>query len=523
MKFSTVLSTALVAATGLAQDVACRVNGAQVAVVDLETGICNFPLPGSLPVNFRFGSFEDYLVDAYYATVGSKFFNDIPNAGRSIDIPALLLFGGSSIPLHHIHLFKSPASNSTAALRKRFNAQVLQARDDLSDFVKYVKEQEGEEISGLVFAVSDPDVSSSVSGTGATGSSTGATGSTTSAAGTVTKTNSETTIITVTSCSDNKCHETTVPATKGPVTTTVEGTETVYTTWCPVETVTKKTTTVVTITKCEKDVCHETTAPATWGPATTTVAGTETVYSTWCPVTETVTKHSTTVVTVTKCVDDVCHKTTAPATWGPVTTTVEGTETVYTTWCPVSEEDHTTTVFQTLYCTNNVCETVTQTGVKSVVSTTSAGTASTYTTVYPIEKSTSVYTTTGAEGTVSTVTTVYTTTVGVSSSPVAPGSKTGTAPVGTTTGTAAGTTTVGAVPGTASTGAPGVPGTASTVAPGVPGTTTTVAGESVATTLTSATGSSTATAVVTTPLVGAGVKAAGSLVALVAIPLAYLL
>ncbi|GEQ71491.1 hypothetical protein JCM33374_g5175 [Metschnikowia sp. JCM 33374] len=42
-----------------------------------------------------------------------------------------------------------------------------------------------------------------------------------------------TTIITITSCSDHKCTETTVSATQGPTTMTTNGVTTVFTTWCP--------------------------------------------------------------------------------------------------------------------------------------------------------------------------------------------------------------------------------------------------------------------------------------------------
>ncbi|KAG7195061.1 uncharacterized protein KQ657_004175 [Scheffersomyces spartinae] len=99
-----------------------------------------------------------------------------------------------------------------------------------------------------------------------------------------------TTDITITSCSDNKCTETTLPASLSVVTETVNGVETIYTTICP-ETETTPVPTTVEMTT-----------------VTTTVEGT--VYTTVCPVTE-VTPMTT------------------------ITTTVEGT--VYTTVCPVSE------------------------------------------------------------------------------------------------------------------------------------------------------------------------------------------
>lgn len=53
--------------------------------------------------------------------------------------------------------------------------------------------------------------------------------------GETTTTKAETTVITVTSCADDKCAESTVPATKGETTSVNEsGETTTYTTWCPV-------------------------------------------------------------------------------------------------------------------------------------------------------------------------------------------------------------------------------------------------------------------------------------------------
>lgn len=104
-----------------------------------------------------------------------------------------------------------------------------------------------------------------------------------------TVTDVETTVITITSCSDDKCH--TVPVTTG-VTTATE-VHTTYTTYCPLpsesehapSTTTNLETTVITITSCDNDKCHtfpvttvvtvitspETTTP---GPETVTVVTT---------------------------------------------------------------------------------------------------------------------------------------------------------------------------------------------------------------------------------------------------------
>lgn len=83
----------------------------------------------------------------------------------------------------------------------------------------------------------------------------------------------------------------------------------------PTSTETEISTTVITITSCEEDKCTE--VPVTTG--VTTVTEVETTYTTWCPLpttekptehptgekpTETETEISTTVVTITSCEED---------------------------------------------------------------------------------------------------------------------------------------------------------------------------------------------------------------------------
>lgn len=94
---------------------------------------------------------------------------------------------------------------------------------------------------------------------------------------TSTYTDLKTTVITVTSCHDNKC--TAVPVTTGLTTVTIDNT--VYTTYCPLTTVTDLKTTVITITSCDDNKCTE--VPVTTG--LTTVTQDNTVYTTYCPVT----------------------------------------------------------------------------------------------------------------------------------------------------------------------------------------------------------------------------------------------
>ena len=99
-------------------------------------------------------------------------------------------------------------------------------------------------------------------------------------------------------------------------------------------TVTDIQTTVVTITSCEENKCHET--EVTTG--VTTVTEVDTTYTTYCPLStteapapSTATDVSTTVVTITSCEEDKCHET---AVTTGVTTVTEGT-TIYTTYCPL--------------------------------------------------------------------------------------------------------------------------------------------------------------------------------------------
>ncbi|KAF5213343.1 hypothetical protein E0198_000862 [Clavispora lusitaniae] len=424
MKFSTVVATSVVAATAIAQDVACRVNGVQQSVVDLDTGVCPFTIPSSLPVNFRYASDEDYLVDAYYTEVQSgKIFNDIAGAGRVIEIPAKDLYNAAAAALFHVHLEESPASNSTAALRKRF--QIETEKRDEADIVAKVEAATGTAVpsSELTFDVTDPDTSSSSApGSGSTTESESASGSATASGSDVTSTVTgvSSTIVTITSCSDHKCTETTAPATWGVTTETKADTTIIYSTWCPVVTKTELSTTLVTITSCSDNKCHETTAPATWGETTETKKGGETtVYSTWCPVTTTEVA-STTVVTITSCADNKCHETTAPATWGETTETKGGETTVYSTWCPVpstATETVSTTVVTVTSCSDNKCHETTAPATWGETTETKGGETTVYSTWCPV---TSTEVTTGPsnpETTAPVVTLSTVTSAGTSSAP----------------------------------------------------------------------------------------------------------
>jgi hypothetical protein len=191
----------------------------------------------------------------------------------------------------------------------------------------------------------------------------------------VTETEIIATVITITSCSANKCHP--VPVTTGVQVITEDSTT--YTTFCPLttstpttapaptttpapkpstiageSTVTEINTTVVTITSCSENKCHE--VPVTTG--VTTVIEDSTTYTTYCPLTtssapvsttvapvsvstatppppvvpSTKTDLETTVVTITSCSENKCHST--PVTTG--VTTITNEKTTYVTYCPLT-------------------------------------------------------------------------------------------------------------------------------------------------------------------------------------------
>lgn len=276
MKFSLAAAASLFAASAAAVDVACLVNGESVAVVDLDTGSCPFTVPSSLPTEFQFTSIEEYDVTFYYAIAQNiRYFTDIVNAGRVISIPANALFNSPGAPLFSVHVERQAGSNSTAAVRRRLLQQSeIVKRDAASDFADSLKSIDGVAVpnGGVTFSVVLANPSSSASD---------------SASNTATVTNTATTVVTITSCSDNKCSEATVPATNGWTTVTTNGVVTSYTTWCPVSGKTSWAS-VVTVT------APSSTWTAAPGVVTKTVApGEYTTYTTLLPYTKTVAAEST--------------------------------------------------------------------------------------------------------------------------------------------------------------------------------------------------------------------------------------
>ncbi|KAM9930768.1 hypothetical protein OXX80_009285 [Metschnikowia pulcherrima] len=92
-----------------------------------------------------------------------------------------------------------------------------------SDLIDHIKSLAGEAVDGVASSVTGPDAGSSASPS--------ASASATSGASTSFATYKSTTIISVTSCSENESSETGVSATQGPTTVTSSGETTVLTTW----------------------------------------------------------------------------------------------------------------------------------------------------------------------------------------------------------------------------------------------------------------------------------------------------
>ena len=331
------------AAVAAAKDVACVVDGTAVSTVDLDTGDCQFPIPDSLPVSFEYTSPEEYKTDFYYTIAQNfRYFNDIVNAGRIISVPAKSLYGSDAAPLYHVHAEKSPASNST--LKRRLDAY---KRDGASDLADSLKTLDGTPVDGHKFQVLDI---SSASGS-----------SVTAAPATSTATETNTLIVTITSCSDNKCSETVVPGKETVTTVTVNDEVTSYTTVCPL-TEEATSTKIVTSTSCNEDKGVETAVPGKETLTTVTVNGEVTSYTTVCPLTEEGTSTevegtSTVFVTVTSCADNKCSETVVPGKETLTTVTVNGEVTAYTTVCPVSEEKESTVYVTVTSCEGNKCAT----------------------------------------------------------------------------------------------------------------------------------------------------------------------
>ncbi|ODQ77957.1 hypothetical protein BABINDRAFT_163005 [Babjeviella inositovora NRRL Y-12698] len=139
-----------------------------------------------------------------------------------------------------------------------------------------------------------------------------------------TVTDQSTTVVTITSCSDNACATTAVTTGVTVVTATVEGVVTEYTTYCPL---TGEST---------SPVAQQSTSPVAQQSAPPIIqqSAPPIIQQSASPVAQ----QSTVVATITSCSDNVCSTTAVTTGATVVTTTVNNVETIYTTYCPLTAE-----------------------------------------------------------------------------------------------------------------------------------------------------------------------------------------
>ena len=321
------------------KQVVCLVNNIKVATVDYDTGICPFQLPTTLHPSssssqfmvdpfFTFHSRDDYNVQFYYAIINShRYTTDIKHGGSIISIAAKLLYDKHT-PIYQVHLHKIPNSNSTEIIRKRWlfakNKQIkllllskiLVKKDLVDDFIIDIAGSRGIMIDKVILSVVDVDQMTSSIATGSSNS--------------LTRTGFTNPSMISTKTSNSQSITTTT--TKGSSATTTTATATGAT-----ETIT--TTKIITITSCSNDICHLTTVPA----SLTTVTTTGTVYTTYLPINSVETVVSTKIITITSCSNNnnnnhVCHPTTVLATPSTMTKTIDNTITEYITYCPLTQQ-----------------------------------------------------------------------------------------------------------------------------------------------------------------------------------------
>ncbi|CCH43871.1 Immunoglobulin superfamily member [Wickerhamomyces ciferrii] len=146
-----------------------------------------------------------------------------------------------------------------------------------------------------------------------------------------TQSNIETTLVTITSCHEDKCSEVPSTAQVSIATTTISGVVTQYTTYCPLSTTDSFAPPVASPSGSSTDSF----APPVASP---TASSTDSFAP---PVAApTSGEHvQTTLVTVTSCKDNKCTEVPSTAQVSVATSTVNGVETSYTTYCPISSTD----------------------------------------------------------------------------------------------------------------------------------------------------------------------------------------
>lgn len=357
MKFNSLLVASVLAGYVVAEEVACKFGDQTIAQVDSDSGECPFDIPK--PSEFNYGSDTDFKTIFYYALLnGEKYFSDIANSKSSISIPAKALKGKTDVPIYKVEKSSSSSPSGNAS-----NGTVSAVKRDIDDLIGNLKNLDGDLLEGLSLGgISiNVDVSLGVTiGAGETAApSSSAPASSSFTVGTPVYTSYS---------SSAEPSSSAVASSSAPASSSMAPMSSVV----PSSTVTSEHATVMTVTSCEQDKCATSEVPATTTVCPTTVNGVETEYTTVCPLTEsssevpssspssvepessvysaptsskvpesTVTDEHTTVVTVTSCDHDKCATSEVPGKETVTTVTTDGVETEYTTVCPV--DDVTTT------------------------------------------------------------------------------------------------------------------------------------------------------------------------------------
>lgn len=332
----------------LTKQVVCLVDNVKVATVDYDTGICPFQLPTATYPSlskllllllllvvlvdpfFIFHSLDDYNVQFYYSIVnGHRYTTDIRHGGSIISIAAKLLYEKYT-SVYKVHLHKIPKANSTDIIRKRLFLEkskrmqlllllllllMMMKKDLIDDFIIDIAGSRGVMVDEVILSVVDIDQ--------VTSSTNGGSSSTNS----LTRTGFSIPSVTSTKTSNSQTSQI-ITTTTGSMTT---------------ETIT--TTKIITITSCSNDICHLTTVPGSLITVTATITpGLTTTYTTYLPINSMETVVSTKIITITSCSDNnhnnnhACHSTTVLATPSTVTETIDNTITEYVTYCPLTKK-----------------------------------------------------------------------------------------------------------------------------------------------------------------------------------------
>ncbi|CAI8505917.1 unnamed protein product [Hanseniaspora opuntiae] len=239
----------------------------------IADGVANFGFKldlGGYAFSYGYVNTTDSPIDLIENSEALTFFSESGNttAGSAsgtftTDGFFLTLGGSSGDPDALSFYYKGSTSDASASQTFDLWLPVLGSKRALQTYVKYtitaVADANGGSGSVVITTVT-VDLTASSSSTSATTSTTSATSNTTTSTGasstgvevSTTSVSSETTtLVTITSCEDNKCSTTTSPAWVSVATTTIEGTVTDYTTYCPISSETEQWSTSTTVKPTE--------------------------------------------------------------------------------------------------------------------------------------------------------------------------------------------------------------------------------------------------------------------------------